>query len=240
VLGGWNLRHLREQLDYTDQSGKNAPVLVGATAPQGDGPAPTPRTVVESVHLTPGTETGIRPSSRPTVIQVTTLAALTGLVVCVGVLRWDLGMTALLSATLLMIFLRAPERSRVLPGVSWEPIVLLTGMLTFMALAEQLGMIDWIAQGLLAFATPLVGLLLACYIAGAISALASSFATLAVILPVALTLAQEAEIGPVGATLVAAAIVVASTIVDISPFSTHGAMILSAAEKSEQTQFRAP
>ena len=78
------------------------------------------------------------------------------------------------------------------------------------------------------YADPLVsvaiGALILCYVGGVVSAFASSTALLPVIIPIAIPLIAE---GGISAGLFVAALAVASTIVDVSPFSTNGALMLA-------------
>ncbi len=71
---------------------------------------------------------------------------------------------------------------------------------------------------------PLLAALLICYIGAVVSAFASSTAILAALIPLAVPFLATGEIGAVG---VIAALAVASTIVDVSPFSTNGALVLA-------------
>ncbi len=71
---------------------------------------------------------------------------------------------------------------------------------------------------------PLLAALLICYIGAVVSAFASSTAILAALIPLAVPFLSTGEIGAVG---VICALAVASTIVDVSPFSTNGALVLA-------------
>lgn len=233
ALGGWKIRRSREHAVSPVGAEVHASVDAPAPALEERTVALRRRSISEWFVGDPAGE-----SLRPTMLQVVTLIALVILVVVVGAFRWDLGVAALLLAVVLLLLLPGRLRTGVLPGVSWAPIVLIVGMITFMALATRMGMVEWAADGLLALGSPLIALLLACYIAGIVSALASSFATLAVILPIVLSVSAGIGLDGWGATLVAAAIVVSATIVDVSPFSSYGAIVLGAAQPGEQNAFQ--
>ena len=70
----------------------------------------------------------------------------------------------------------------------------------------------------------MIGALILCYVGGVVSAFASSTALLPVIIPIAIPLVAD---GGVSAGLFVAALAVSSTIVDVSPFSTNGALMLA-------------
>ena len=69
----------------------------------------------------------------------------------------------------------------------------------------------------------LVALLL-CYLGGIVSAFASSTAILGATIPLAIPFLRE---GTVGAVAMIAALSVSSTVVDVSPLSTNGAIVLA-------------
>ena len=69
-----------------------------------------------------------------------------------------------------------------------------------------------------------IGALVLCYVGGVVSAFASSTALLPVIIPIALPLIAD---GGINAGLFVAALAICSTIVDVSPFSTNGALMLA-------------
>ena len=69
-----------------------------------------------------------------------------------------------------------------------------------------------------------IGALVLCYVGGVVSAFASSTALLPVIIPIGIPLVTE---GGISAALFVAALAVSSTIVDVSPFSTNGALMLA-------------
>ena len=76
--------------------------------------------------------------------------------------------------------------------------------------------------------------LLLCYIGGVVSAFASSTAIIGVAIALAVPFLQAGDIGAVG---VVVALSVASTIVDVSPFSTNGALVLANAQDVDKDRF---
>ena len=75
-----------------------------------------------------------------------------------------------------------------------------------------------------ASAWPCIGALVLCYVGGIVSAFASSTALLPVIIPIAIPIIVD---GGISAGLFVAALAISSTIVDVSPFSTNGALMLA-------------
>jgi len=79
-----------------------------------------------------------------------------------------------------------------------------------------------------------IGALILCYVGGVVSAFASSTALLPVIIPIGVPLIAE---GGISAGLFVAALAVSSTIVDVSPFSTNGALVLANAKGVDRDVF---
>ena len=175
---------------------------------------------------------------RPTFLQVVTLVGILTIIAAVSIFQWDLAATTIVIAAVLCFIIPAKQRAGVFEGIAWSAVILLVGMLMFMALLQEMGTITWVVSGLQSVGSGLIALLIVCYIAGIVSAVASSFATLALTIPVALAIVGATDMGGLGVTMVATAIVVSSTIVDISPFSTFGAIVLGAAEPYEQSSFQ--
>jgi hypothetical protein len=72
------------------------------------------------------------------------------------------------------------------------------------------------------------------YIGGVVSAFASSTAIIGVAISLAVPFLMAGDIGAVG---VVVALSVASTIVDVSPFSTNGALVLANAQDVDRDRF---
>jgi di/tricarboxylate transporter len=246
ALGGWKLAQRRDHIGAAAaargaSSSVESSVPAGAGAPADGGGHGVPAT--ETKVIAPPTLTGIGVDSRghllrPTFFQVVALVGIVALVVGAGVLHIDLAATALILAVILAMIVPARMRAGSIEGMSWSAVILIAGMITLMGLLQQMGTVQWVVGLLNGVGSPLLALLLVCYIAGVISAIASSFATLVATVPIALTIAADAGIGSFAVGLIITAIVVASTIVDISPFSTYGAMVLGAAEPHEQNAFQ--
>jgi di/tricarboxylate transporter len=251
ALGGWKLARRSEHIGHkvmVEAAGSSAGANASTEDASSDLPVGAlglhaPAAAAEVTITAPPTLTGIGTDSRghllrPTFLQVVALVTIVALVAAAGILHFDLAATTLVLAVILAIVVPARMRKGTIESMSWSAVILIAGMITLMSLLQQMGTVQW-AVGLLGgVGSPLLALLLVCYIAGLVSAVASSFATLVATVPLALAIASDAGIGSFGAALIITAIVVASTIVDISPFSTYGAMVLGAAEPEEQNVFQ--
>lgn len=172
-------------------------------------------------------------SSRLTPARTATLAALVTLVVAVLVFDLDAGLSAITLAVLLSAFW--PDTSRKAVGaIAWPTVLLICGVLTYVGVLEEMGTIDWAGNGVGGIGVPLLAAVLLCYIGAIISAFASSVGIMGALIPLAVPFLAQGEIGAVG---MIAALAVSATVVDVSPFSTNGALVLAAAPDVDRERF---
>ena len=98
-----------------------------------------------------------------------------------------------------------------------------------------MGTIDFVGNSVAGLASPLTAALLLCFIGAVVSAFASSTAVLGSLIPLAVPFLQAGT--GVSAIGFIAAMAVASTIVDVSPFSTNGALVLANAQGVDRDAF---
>ncbi len=103
-------------------------------------------------------------------------------------------------------------------------MLLLAGISTYATILELAGSPEFVGNWAAGLGVAALGALVLCYVGGVVSAFASSTALLPVIIPIGLPLIAD---GGINAGLFVAALVVSSTIVDVSPFSTNGALMLA-------------
>ncbi|MFF2244017.1 SLC13 family permease [Arthrobacter sp. NPDC058130] len=163
---------------------------------------------------------GTRRASVPQLITILGLIALA--VISLG-FKVDVGFVSITIAIVLALVSPAAQKGAV-NKISWSTVLLICGMLTFVGVLEEAGTIAFVSSGVADLGMPLLAALLICYIGAVVSAFASSTAILAALIPLAVPFLATGEIGAVG---VIAALAVASTIVDVSPFSTNGALVLA-------------
>lgn len=161
--------------------------------------------------------------ARASVPQLVTIAGLIALAVISLGFKVDVGFVSITIAIVLALVSPAAQKGAV-NKISWSTVLLICGMLTFVGVLEEAGTIKFVSSGVANLGMPLLAALLICYIGGIVSAFASSTAILAALIPLAVPFLATGEIGAVG---VIAALAVASTIVDVSPFSTNGALVLA-------------
>ena len=161
--------------------------------------------------------------ARANVPQLVTILGLIALAVISLGFKVDVGFVSITIAIILALVSPAAQKGAV-NKISWSTVLLICGMLTFVGVLEEAGTIKFVSDGVAHLGMPLVAALLICYIGAVVSAFASSTAILAALIPLAVPFLATGEIGAVG---VIAALAVASTIVDVSPFSTNGALVLA-------------
>ncbi len=155
--------------------------------------------------------------------QLVTIAGLIALAVIALGFKVDVGFVAITIAVILALVSPKAQKGAV-NKISWSTVLLICGMLTFVGVLEEAGTIAYVSDGVASLGMPLLAALLICYIGAVVSAFASSTAILAALIPLAVPFLASGQIGAVG---VICALAVASTIVDVSPFSTNGALVLA-------------
>ncbi|MER7233900.1 SLC13 family permease [Streptomyces olivaceus] len=165
--------------------------------------------------------------------RIATLVALVALVVAVLGFDLDAGLTAV---TLAVVLSAAwPDDSRRAVGeIAWSTVLLICGVLTYVGVLEEMGTITWAGEGVGGIGVPLLAAVLLCYIGAIVSAFASSVGIMGALIPLAVPFLAQGEIGAVG---MVAALAVSATVVDVSPFSTNGALVLAAAPDVDRDRF---
>ncbi|AKZ55550.1 putative carrier protein (membrane protein) [Streptomyces ambofaciens ATCC 23877] len=165
--------------------------------------------------------------------RVATLLALVALVVAVLGFDLDAGLTAVSLAVVLST--AWPDDSRRAVGeIAWSTVLLICGVLTYVGVLEEMGTITWAGEGVGGIGVPLLAAVLLCYIGALVSAFASSVGIMGALIPLAVPFLAQGEIGAVG---MVAALAVSATVVDVSPFSTNGALVLAAAPDVDRERF---
>ncbi|MFE7122794.1 SLC13 family permease [Streptomyces sp. NPDC057617] len=171
--------------------------------------------------------------ARLTPARTATLAALVALVVAVLGFDLDAGFSAITLAVLLSACW--PETSRRAVGaIAWPTVLLICGVLTYVGVLEEMGTIDYAGNAVGDIGIPLLAAVLLCYIGAVISAFASSVGIMGALIPLAVPFLAQGEIGAVG---MVTALAVSATVVDVSPFSTNGALVLAAAPDVDRERF---
>ncbi|MFC9690690.1 SLC13 family permease [Kribbella sp. NPDC056951] len=155
--------------------------------------------------------------------QILTLVAFLGVAVVALAFDKNIGFVAITAAVILAIL--SPIKNKdAAKQVAWPTVLLVAGVSTYAAILTEAGSPQFVGKWAAGLGAAVIGALVLCYVGGVVSAFASSTALLPVIIPIALPLIAH---GHLNAGLFVAALAVASTIVDVSPFSTNGALMLA-------------
>ncbi|MDN5914830.1 MAG: anion permease [Pseudonocardia sp.] len=162
----------------------------------------------------------LQPLTRDHVFTLIGLAAL-----AVGALAFglDVGFTALTVAAVLSLI--SPTSAKAAVGqVAWPTVLLICGIVTFVSLMERVGTIDWLGNLVTRIGAPLLAAIIICLIGGIVSAFASTTGILGALIPLAVPFLLAGEVGAVGMII---ALAISSSVVDSSPFSTSGALVVA-------------
>ncbi len=155
--------------------------------------------------------------------QILTLLVFVAVAVIALYFERDIGLVTITAAVVLLLI--APERSAgAVKNIAWPTVLLVAGVSCYAFILTEAGSPEFVGNWAAGLGVVALGALVLCYVGGVVSAFASSTALLPVIIPIAVPLVAD---GGISAGLFIAALAVSSTIVDVSPFSTNGAIMLA-------------
>ncbi len=115
--------------------------------------------------------------------------------------------------------------------VAWSVVLLVCGIVTYVGALQRYGTVDAVGHAIAGLGTPLVTALLLCGVGAITSAFASSAAILGALIPLAVPLMAQGTIGTTGLVV---ALAISATVVDSTPFSTVGALVVANADDDER------
>jgi len=163
---------------------------------------------------------------------VTSLLAIAVLVILVGAsvvmgFELNIGLTALLLVVVLASIF--PDTAKGAVGnVSWPTVLLVCGVVTYVALLQNQGVVDWLGNSVAGIGAPLMAALVICLIGAVVSALASTTGILTALIPLAVPFLATGQVWAAG---LITALAISSSVVDCSPFSTNGALMVAYSEE---------
>lgn len=155
--------------------------------------------------------------------QYLSLASIAFLIIGSLVFGLDIGLLAM-GLGLIIALVRPARLKPALTKVPWEVVLLVCGVLTYVGVMRELGTIDFVGESVTAIGMPFLAALLLGYVGAVISAFATSSGVITALVPLAMPLLAGSSISSFA---VIALLGVTSTIVDVSPFSTNGAMVVA-------------
>jgi Na+/H+ antiporter NhaD/arsenite permease-like protein len=155
--------------------------------------------------------------------QILTLVAFVAVAVIALAFDKNIGFVAITAAVILAM-LSPNEHKDAVRQIAWPTVLLVAGVSTYATILTTAKAPEFVGNWAAGLGAAAIGALILCYVGGVVSAFASSTALLPVIIPIAVPLIAN---GGISAALFVAALAVSSTIVDVSPFSTNGALMLA-------------
>ena len=214
VLGGRQLASRRVDPDDPDEGSDH----VAEDLHRGGRTTPARGTGATATTATTGTQaTGVRRD------QLLTLLAFVLVAVIALLFDKNIGFVSITAAVLLSMLSPNQHRDAV-KQIAWPTVLLVAGISTYATILTAAGSPEFVGNWAAGLGTVVIGALVLCYVGGVVSAFASSTALLPVIIPIAVPLITD---GGIGAAMFVAALAISSTIVDVSPFSTNGALMLA-------------
>jgi di/tricarboxylate transporter len=223
VLGGRRLMSLRMDEDGGLVEAGAARGAAGATTGATPRVHPDRSDARSATGATPTTGTPNPDDAGTTLEHVLTLLAFLTVAVVALVFDKNIGFAAITAAVVLSILTPKAYKDTV-KQISWPTVLLVAGVSTYATILTTAGSPEFVGKWAAGLGAVVIGALILCYVGGIVSAFASSTALLPVIIPIAIPLVAE---GGLSAGLFVAALAVSSTIVDVSPFSTNGALMLA-------------
>lgn len=208
--------HDEDRLDVSPV-GSNGPRSQAVETVQADLDAPAAQVTVRGPNWEP----------------VATLLAIAALLVA-ALRGLDVGVTSVcLSALLLLI---SPRRVDAAMGsIAWPATLLVCGVVTYMGVLTANGTIDFAGEKATELPWPLLTAFVLLLAVGLISAIGSSIGIILIALPLAAPLLATGDLGAVGFIT---ALAFCATVVDVSPFSTNGVIVLATAEVEDRRSFQ--
>lgn len=186
-----------------------------------------------AVLTRPTTTTLVDAPAPVTFVQKLTLFLIGALLVLVLVLHLPISFIAI-AAGAVLAFTDLKKQNEAIADISWSTVLLVAGMVTYISILQEVGTIDHLAEMAITIGAPIIVAIVLCYVIGITSAFASSTALLAAVIPLAMPLLGTGALPVVG---VVAALAISATVVDVSPFSTNGALVLANAQNIERPRF---
>ncbi|WP_102707885.1 SLC13 family permease [Terribacillus saccharophilus] len=175
----------------------------------------------------------LNPTIEVTPYRIVSLLALAALITLGMVFEMNMGFAGLTLGLILALFNPARQKE-IVSKIPWSIILMVSGIVTYVGVLEQIGVTDYITHLVSEVDNPLLAILVTCYIGGIISAFVSTTGFLGAVVPLLIPMLATGDIWVMGAV---AAVCIASSIVDICPFSTTGAIFVANAQGEAKATF---
>ena len=164
--------------------------------------------------------------------QLCTLLAILSVAVAAFVVGLNIGFVAFAAAVALHLIFPASSATAD-RRIAWGVVLLVGGIVTYVAALQRYGTVVAVGHAIAGLSTPLVASLLLCSVGAITSAFASSAGILGAMIPLAVPLMAHENSRPTGLVV---ALAISATVVDATPFSTVGALVVANSEEEERTR----
>jgi di/tricarboxylate transporter len=155
--------------------------------------------------------------------RMTTVIGLAVLAIGALVFDLDIGLTAMTVVGVLAVM--SPQTAKVaVADISWGVVLLICGIVTYVGFLQSAGTVDYIGHSIASVSSPVLAALVLLYVGSVVSAFASTTGILGALIPLAVPLLAAGELGAVA---LVAALSISASVVDSSPFSTNGALVVA-------------
>jgi di/tricarboxylate transporter len=178
----------------------------------------------------PGEQSPSASAGRLRIDQMCTLAALAAVAVVSLGFGLTIGFVAFAAAAVLhLAFPRSSEGAE--RNVAWTVVLLVCGVITYVGALQRYGTVAAVGGAIAGLGSPHVVALLLCAVGAITSAFASSAGILGAMIPLAAPFMAQ---GTIGTTGMVTALALSATVVDATPFSTVGALVVANASDQER------
>ncbi|MBI4481062.1 MAG: C4-dicarboxylate ABC transporter [Acidobacteria bacterium] len=191
-------------------------------------PEPKGRESATSSAASP-TGAALIPATKISLVHVFTLIAVTAVAVGAIGFKLDVGLLAVIAAVALHLLFPTSSKGAS-SKVSWGVVLLICGVVTYMALLQRMGTITMAGNSVAKIGAPLLAGFLICAVAAVSSAFSSTAGVLGAMIPLAVPLLSTGQLWTAG---VAIALAISATVVDATPFSTVGAVVVANCKEDE-------
>ena len=171
--------------------------------------------------------------NNPTWYKIVTLLGIGLLITLALVYEMDMGFGALMIGLVLSL-IRPKDQAQVIKQMPWGVMLMICGIMTYVGVMDKVGTMDYMTNQIASVGSPTIATLIAAYVGGIISAFASTTGFLTAVIPLAAPILQDPMMSSIG---VLSTLAIAASVVDISPFSTNGALIMANVQGVDERSF---
>jgi di/tricarboxylate transporter len=223
IFGGRELISRRERTSVAATQEKALETVGAQSGGGGQSPATSQPGETSSATGDAGNDDAPKPATSLNLHRSITLAGLVFLAVGALAFKLDVGLLAISIATLMCLF--SPRSTKAcVSQVAWPTVLLICGVVTYVGLMERVGTIKFLGNSVAGINAPLLAAFVICLVGAGVSAFASTTGILGAIIPLAVPFLLTGSVGTVGLII---ALAISSSVVDSSPFSTSGALVVA-------------